>query len=205
VLAWIEDLTTLGQQLMSGLAVALGLDAAWFRRELCADPTVLFRIFRYPAGPRVAAGDDPAASDATDAWGVGEHTDYGLLTILATDHIGGLEVRSPDGTWVAAPPIPGAFVCNLGDMLDRMTSGRWRSTPHRVRNGAAEDRYSFPFFFDPSWDARIGPLDLDGDAPPDDADTRWDRLSLHVPSGTYGDHLLAKVAKVFPALGEHHL
>lgn len=196
VVAWIEDLTVLGHQICRGLALALGLDVDWFDRELCADPTVLFRIFRYP----------PTA----DAWGVGEHTDYGLLTILATDEVAGLEVRSPDGGWVPAPPIPGAFVCNLGDMLDRMTSGRWRSTPHRVRNAPSGDRYAFPFFFDPSWDAQIGPLPLDGEVPPDDADTRWDGASLHTGgvaelSGTYGDYLLAKVGRVFPELGKHHL
>ena len=204
VSAWIEDLTALGQQICRGLAIALGLDADWFARELCADPTVLFRIFRYPPT------QPPMALPASDSWGVGEHTDYGLLTILATDDVPGLEVRSPDGTWAAAPPIPGAFICNLGDMLDRMTSGRWRSTPHRVRNNSAGDRYSFPFFFDPSWDAQIGPLPLDGEVPPDDADTRWDGRSLHASgsgalSGTYGDYLLDKVGRVFPQLGEHHL
>src|SRR6202011_3985293 len=87
----------------------------------------------------------------------GEHTDYGLLTLLAQDAIGGLQVRTPSG-WIDAPPIEGTFVANIGDMLDRLTGGWYRSTPHRVRNVSGRDRFSFPFFFDPGFSAEIPPL-----------------------------------------------
>jgi isopenicillin N synthase-like dioxygenase len=132
---------------------------------------------------------------------VAEHTDYGLLTILAHDGTPGLQVRGSAG-WLDVPAVPDAFVVNLGDMLDRMTRGRYRSTPHRVRHGApgSGDRLSFPFFFDPAWDAEVRPVPLLGEAPPDDADSRWDGSSVHEWSGTYGDYLTAKVAKVFPHL-----
>ena len=131
---------------------------------------------------------------------MGEHTDYGLLTILLQDDAGGLEVKSRS-RWVAAPPVPGSFVCNIGDMLDRMTGGLYRSTPHRVRNPAPRDRLSFPFFFDPNFFARVRPIELPGrDLPPDDRDERWDRASVHAFEGTYGDYLLGKVGKVFPEL-----
>jgi hypothetical protein len=73
-----------------------------------ARPTLLFRVFHYPP-----------SSAADEGWGVGEHTDYGLLTLLAQDDIGGLEVKTPQG-WIPAPPIPGTLVCNIGDMLDRL-------------------------------------------------------------------------------------
>jgi isopenicillin N synthase-like dioxygenase len=100
-------------------------------------------------------------------------------------------------------PVEGGFVCNLGDMLERMTAGRYRSTPHRVRPPTGGlDRLSCPFFFDPGWDVEVGPLPL-GDSPPpagDDTTDRWDRASVHEWSGTYGDYLTAKVAKVFPDL-----
>src|SRR5262249_42118226 len=122
VLAYIDALTSLGHALVRGIALGLGLDGDWFADHLTDDPTVLFRIFHYP----------PAPDDDAD-WGVGEHTDYGLLTILRQDTAGSLEVHSRGG-WVPAPPIEGSFVCNLGDMLERMTGGRYRSTPHRVRN-----------------------------------------------------------------------
>jgi isopenicillin N synthase-like dioxygenase len=160
-------MTELGHAIMEGLALGLGHDADWFRTRYTGDPLTLFRIFNYPAAP---TGDE--------AWGVGEHTDYGVLTILAQDDAGGLEVRSGD-RWIAAPPLAGSFVCNIGDMLERMTQGRYRSTPHRVRNPAPRDRLSLPFFFDPNFRARI-----------------------EATNGTYGDYILAKVAKVFPALGE---
>ena len=194
VLGWIDEMTRLGHALARGVALGLGLDAGWFDDHLMTDPTVLFRIFRYPARP-------PGDND----WGVAEHTDYGLLTILAHDGTPGLQVRGTSG-WLDVPAVPDTFVVNLGDMLDRMTGGRYRSTPHRVRHAsggpASRDRLSFPFFFDPAWDARILPVPLDDEAPTDDVATRWDGASVHDWSGTYGDYLSAKVAKVFPDLGD---
>jgi isopenicillin N synthase-like dioxygenase len=151
VLEWMEAMTVLGHRLAACVAAALG-DELTVR--LTTDPLVLFRIFHYP--PRVPG------------WGVGEHTDYGLLTILGQDAAGGLEVRTPDG-WVDVAPIDGAFVCNLGDMLERISRGRYRSTPHRVRNTTGVGRLSYPFFFDPGWHEQVG-------------------------GGTYGEYILAKAS-----------
>jgi isopenicillin N synthase-like dioxygenase len=188
VLAYMAALTQLCHRLMTGLALSLGLEESYFADRYTGDPLTLFRIFNYPT-PR-----DPAT------WGVGEHTDYGLLTVLLQDDAGGLEVRSRS-QWVPAPPVPGSLICNIGDMLDRMTRGLYRSTPHRVRNPAPRDRLSFPFFFDPNFFARVQPIDLPGDAvPPDDRDERWDLASVHAFQGTYGEYLLNKVGKVFPEL-----
>jgi isopenicillin N synthase-like dioxygenase len=188
VLEYMAALTQLGHHLMAGLALSLGLEESYFADRYTGEPLTLFRIFNYPP-PR-----DPAL------WGVGEHTDYGLLTILLQDDAGGLEVRSRS-RWVAAPPVPGSFVCNIGDMLDRMTRGLYRSTPHRVRNPAPRDRLSFPFFFDPNFFARVRPIELPGhQAAPDDRAERWDHASVHAFEGTYGEYLLRKVGKVFPEL-----
>ena len=192
VLEHLAAMTALGHTLLRGIAIGLGLDGSWFDRHLTADPLVLFRIFRYPP-----------ARTSTDQWGVAEHTDYGLLTMLRQDASGGLQVHAPEG-WIDAPPVPGSFVCNLGDMLERMTGGRYRSTPHRVRNTSDHDRLSFPFFFDPAWDAEVLPVPtLAGDPAP--ARKRWDGSDLGGVSGTYGDYLLSRVGKVFPTLGEQVL
>jgi len=188
VLAYMAALTRLCHRLMAGLALSLGLEESYFADRYTGDPLTLFRIFNYPPPP------DPTS------WGVGEHTDYGLLTVLLQDDAGGLEVRS-GSRWVSAPPVPGSLVCNIGDMLDRMTRGLYRSTPHRVRNPAPRARLSFPFFFDPNFFAPVKPIDLPGwEAPLDDRDERWDRASVHAFQGTYGDYLLNKVGKVFPQL-----
>ena len=186
VLEWLNELARVGACAMRGVACGLGLPSGWFEEHVTADPTILFRIFNYPPG------------DGSD-WGVAEHSDYGLLTLLAQDDCGGLQVRAADG-WIDVPAEPEVLVCNIGDMLDRLTEGRYRSTPHRVRNVSGRSRLSFPFFFDPSWDARVVPLPLTGSPPADDADRRWDRASVRSWEGTYGDYLTAKVAKVFPEL-----
>jgi isopenicillin N synthase-like dioxygenase len=197
VLAYVAAMTDLGHLLASAIARALGLADDWFATHLTADPTVLFRIFHYPPAGATGA-DEPQASEGS--WGVAEHTDYGLLTILHQDDTGGLEVRTPTD-WTAAPPIPGSFVCNLGDMLERMTGGLYRSTPHRVRARGRVGRVSFAFFFDPSWDAEVRALPLDATPPPTPSAPRWDGANVHELTGTYGEYLLAKVAKVFPDLG----
>jgi isopenicillin N synthase-like dioxygenase len=190
VLAYMAELTRLGHALMAGLALGLGLEESYFADRYTGDPLTLFRIFNYPAPP----------ADAGPVLGVGEHTDYGVLTILAQDDTGGLQVRSRT-RWIEAPPVPGSFVCNIGDMLDRMTGGLYRSTPHRVYNRARRDRLSLPFFFDPNFHAEVRPIDLRATVHEDSAE-RWDRASVHTFQGTYGEYILNKVAKVFPQLRE---
>ena len=187
VLAYIDALTGLAQDVMRGVARSLDLPADYFAAGYTREPTVLFRVFHYPP-------QEPEA----DGWGVGEHTDYGLLTLLAQDGNGGLAVRTPGG-WIDAPPLPGTFVCNIGDMLERLTGGWYRSTLHRVRNVSGNERLSYPFFFDPDFRAEVPPLPgrvrttADGTA-------RWDGADPVAFTGTYGDYLTAKVAKVFPEL-----
>jgi isopenicillin N synthase-like dioxygenase len=192
VLDYIDAVTALGHRVLRAIAVALGLDAGWFDEHLTAAPLVLFRIFHYPPLP---------AQDAR--WSVGEHTDYGLITILAQDSSGGLEVRAPGG-WIAAPPIENSFVVNLGDMLERMTGGRYKSTPHRVHNTSGLDRLSFPLFLDPAWKAEVLPVPMVGASREADIE-RWDGASVHEWSGTYGDYVLTKVGRVFPDLRDEVL
>jgi isopenicillin N synthase-like dioxygenase len=195
VLEYMRVMTDLGHALAEGIALALGLERSFFRQHYTADPLTLFRLFNYPPiGAGRGDGDD---------WGVGEHTDYGLLTILHQDDTGGLQVKTPAG-WIDATPVPGAFVCNIGDMLDRATGGVYRSTPHRVRTSTSSSRLSCPFFFDPSMDAEVRPLLLE-ESPAENAEERWDKASVRLFHGTYGDYLLAKVSRVFPLLGREVL
>ena len=187
VLSYMDRLTGVGQSVLAGIALSLDLPTAYFAGGYTADPTVLFRIFSYPASP---AG--------FDGWGVGEHTDYGVLTLLAQDDSGGLQIAASEG-WIDAPPVPGTFVCNIGDMLDRLTGGWYRSTPHRVRNLAGKARLSLPFFMDPGFADEVPPLPGRA-AAAGDGSRRWDGQDLRAFTGTYGDYLLGKVSKVFPQL-----
>ncbi len=194
LLAYIDEVTEVGQIVLRGIAVGLGLPLDYFLERYTRDPTVLFRIFNYP--PATASADE-------NELGVGEHTDYGLLTLLRQDDIGGLQIWHRD-RWMPAPPVPDSLVCNIGDMLERLTAGRYVSALHRVRNVSPQDRISMPLFLDPKFDAVLRPIEV---LSPDPTAShrrrdgrRWDGTDLATISGTYGDYLLNKVSKVFPQL-----
>ena len=129
---YLNALESLGQHLTRAFSVALDLGPDTLQHGWFRDPVILLRLFRYP----------PAAADSPPK-GVGEHTDYGFLTMLWQDRSGGLEVRTDQG-WVEVPPDSNAFVCNIGDMLDRLTAGRYRSTAHRVRSPRTTIASRFP-------------------------------------------------------------
>ncbi|MCH2022638.1 MAG: hypothetical protein MK207_09195 [Saprospiraceae bacterium] len=194
VLDYMNALTKLGHHLMRGLSLSLNLDENYFNKHFTNDPLTLFRIFHYPAAKN---------QTQTKQWGVGEHTDYGVLTILKQDKIGGLQIKSQN-EWIEAPFIEGSFICNIGDMLDKMTGGFYRSTPHRVLNKSGKSRLSFPFFFDPNFDAKIHPIDINkGSHSPNESEYRWDGKNVYQFDGTYGDYVLSKVSKVFPQLKQN--
>jgi isopenicillin N synthase-like dioxygenase len=185
VLEYLEAMTQLGHRLMAAISLSFGLDESYFEREYTSNPLILFRIFNYP-------------TLAASGFGVGEHTDYGLLTMLKQDDSGGLQIKV-QSNWVDADPIRNSFVCNVGDMIERLTRGRYRSAPHRVRNITGRSRLSFAFFFDPNFNAEMKPVLADAPVV-ENTDERWDHASVHDFSGTYGDYLLGKVSKVFPEL-----
>jgi isopenicillin N synthase-like dioxygenase len=167
LLAHFDAAWALGRLLHRGFALDLGLPEEWFEDKLDR-PIATLRLLRYPPG-------DPDAP-----LGAGEHTDYGNVTVLATDGVAGLEVRRRNGGWEPVPQIAGAFVCNIGDCLMRWTNGVYASTPHRVRAPAAE-RYSAAFFLDANPDAVVAVLpSCLGDGP------RW-------PPITCGDYLREKL------------
>ncbi|MEJ1964121.1 MAG: 2OG-Fe(II) oxygenase family protein [Gammaproteobacteria bacterium] len=196
VLDYMSALTGLGHKLMTSIGRGLRLGDNYFVDRYTGNPTTLFRIFNYPAPPQQP--DD-------DARGVGEHTDYGLLTLLYQDEVGGLQIKH-GAHWLDVPYVPGSFVINAGDMLERLTSGRYTSALHRVINRSRQPRISMPFFFDPRFDAQLQPIN--GVSPPQvrrELVERWDGADLRDMHGTYGDYLIGKVSKVFPELGRSHL
>ena len=148
VSAYHDALAGLAKKLLEIVALSIGADAD----ELIPHfnpPTTWLRLLYYPPA-------DPLADD--DLFGSAPHTDFGCLTILAQDEIGGLQVQTPAGNWVNAPRIEGTFVVNVGDMLHRWSNGLLRSTPHRVINRSGKPRYSCPFFYDPNVATTIEPL-----------------------------------------------
>lgn len=282
VMRYLTEQRNLGQALMRAIACYLGVDDERFISQFSDNPTELFRIFNYPPHNSSAFGDK--------SLGVGEHTDYGYLTILNQDDSGGLQVKVTQSVtdesnktnnskvWVDAPPIPNTFVINLGDALEHATAGLLRATPHRVqqRRGAVQNRISMPYFFDPCFDCPMiraaGALSLDPlpivdpstsgsatascsnikthmsmsleqqasgiaraeygvcDTVTDEAANslyqpssalasvhtirsnarkevtdRWDGADPTHFRGTYGDYILRKVSKVFPALFREHM
>ncbi len=145
MLAYFDAVWRLGRDLHRAFALDLGL-VPDFSEDKLGRPMATLRLLHYlPLPERIEPGQ----------LGAGEHTDYGNITLLATDEAGGLEVRTRAGEWIAAPVIPGAFVCNIGDCLMRWTNDIYVSTPHRVVSPKNRERYSIAFFLDPNPDAIV--------------------------------------------------
>lgn len=144
-----EQMSKCARSVLAALAVGLDLPADYFH-DYFTKPLARGSIIHYPPQP---------PDLGTEQFGVGPHTDYGFLTLLWQDSVGGLEVLNRDGDWVAAPPIPGTFVVNVGDLLARWSNDRFSSTLHRVVNRTGQERYSIPLFFDPNFDTVIDPRD----------------------------------------------
>lgn len=142
------DMQALAQTLLRAIALALGIERDFFDARF-AEPISVFRMIHYPPRHTARSADQP---------GAGAHTDYGCVTLLYQDEAGGLQVRNVHGEWIDAPPIPGSFVVNIGDMMARWSNDRYTSTPHRVISPLGVHRYSMPFFAEPHPDTEISCL-----------------------------------------------
>jgi isopenicillin N synthase-like dioxygenase len=134
--AYFGHTVALGKNLLRIFATALEQPEDFFL-QWCRKPMVQSRLFHYP----------PQSSPTALELGAAAHTDYGMLTILAQDPIGGLELRTRSGEWVAAPYIEDTLVINLGDMVKVWTNDTYVSNPHRVANRTGRERFSIPTFF----------------------------------------------------------
>ena len=200
-LGYINQLTTVGEALVRAMGKALKLgepkngatketeDEEIFVRNTDKSFWVM-RMIGYP--PLEKSNTNKTNSDGEEdlsEFSCGEHTDYGCVTLLLADPTpGALQVKTRDGAWLNADPIPGAFVVNIGDMIEQWTNGVWKSTRHRVTHRGNGYRVSVPFFFEPNFDAVVKPLAS--------CVEKTGGKALYGMT-TYGQHLLGKVAGNF--------
>ena len=153
--SFFAAVSDLSMKVLEAFELALGTEPGYFRDRHRTHSQIL-RLLHYPPLPAEFRAERGQAR-------AGGHTDYGSLTLLFQDDIGGLEVRAVDGQWVSVDPVPGGVVINTGDIMARWTNDVYRSTLHRVRlpdnDGAGRARYSIAFFNDPDNDAEIRVLD----------------------------------------------
>ncbi|XP_052876513.1 probable 2-oxoglutarate-dependent dioxygenase At3g50210 isoform X2 [Gossypium arboreum] len=141
---YISLCTEVSRKIMRGIALALGGSPDEFEGERGGDAFWVMRLIGYP-GASTANGKCTSENDI----GCGAHTDYGLLTLVNQDeNITALQVRNQAGEWISAPPIPGTFVCNIGDMLKILSNGLYESTLHRVINKSPTYRVCVAFFYE---------------------------------------------------------
>lgn len=145
ILEFMEQLETLSQHLMEAVALSLGLKDSYFREMFGQDPYYRLKCAKYPSVQKQAT------------IGCGAHKDTGFLTVLLQDMVGGLQGQDPaSGQWMETQPIPETFIVTMGESIERLTGGLYHGTVHRVLNNTSgQDRYSIPFFFDPSLNAQI--------------------------------------------------
>jgi len=175
--AYYADMRQRGQLLLRCVALSLGQAPDVFAASY-TKPLQRTQIIYYPPQP-------PTADE--EQFGLAPHTDFGCITLLWQDENGGLEVlERSSGRWIAAPPIPGTLVINVGDLLGRWTNDRYASTPHRVLNRSGRERFSIATFHDPDFKAMVDPRALG--VP--EAECRYPPISA-------GEHILGRIERSF--------
>ena len=154
--AYQAGLHALALRLVRLLALALDLPASHFEAPGFFDrPMMFLRLLQY--APELSQPEE-------GVFGAGAHSDYGMLTLLATDENDGLQIQprafplsasASDAGWMDVPARPGSLIVNLGDMLERWSNGRFLSTRHRVVSKTGRERFSIPFFFEPNFDCQV--------------------------------------------------
>ena len=164
--------TGVAMDLLRCIAGAIGENPTYFDDKF-SRPMALLRGNFYPERPDWAGEKD---------FGIAAHTDYGCLTLLASDGVPGLEVQARDETWTPVSAQPGEFVINFGEMLEMWTQGRVRATLHRVQ-GSSEERISVPLFFNPNHDANVAPQGQKPILAGQHLERRFNETYLHLNKG----------------------
>ena len=164
----------------------VGLDKDFFT-EFFTEALTSTALYHYPP-----LGE----GTAENALGAGEHTDWGVLTILLQDDVGGLQAQTKAGKWIDVPPVDGTFVINLGDALEVWADGAFTARPHRVKASKEKDRYSFIIFYNPNLNAVVSKISHENaliDLDPSLSQSQKP-LEMDLPF-VYGDYLASKYTK----------
>ncbi|KAE8453699.1 hypothetical protein EG329_009210 [Mollisiaceae sp. DMI_Dod_QoI] len=139
----------LALKVLDAIAAGMQYGPSVFSEFISNDAVASIRLLHYP----------PDKSNDERQLGAGAHTDFGAITLLLQDQIGGLQVWDyGNKVWKDVKPVKDAYVVNVGDMLQMWTNGIYKSSLHRVLNRSGKDRYSVPFFFDGNVDCVLTPL-----------------------------------------------
>lgn len=152
LVTYFQEAQICGQRLLKAFAMGLDIDPEFFLKDF-NKPVSRGSLICYP----------PQKSPSVAHFGSGAHTDYGTLTLLYQDEVGGLQIKGKSGAWLSATPIKGTYVVNIGDLLARWSNDRFESTPHRVVSSTNRTRYSLAMFVDPNWDAAVEPVTIAGE------------------------------------------
>lgn len=175
-MAYFQHANAVAHCLMRGFALGLTLEEDFFVRS-CEQPLSRASFVYYPAQDETLGAEQ---------FGVGPHTDFGVLTVLCQDEVGGLQVQTVDGDWIHAPPIAGTLLVNVGDLLHRWTDGAYKSTPHRVVNRSGLERLSLVLAFDPDPETAIDARDIYGK-----------NYTAQQPPISCGDYLIWRFGRAF--------
>ncbi|KAG7633827.1 Oxoglutarate/iron-dependent dioxygenase, partial [Arabidopsis suecica] len=183
---YIKLCTDLSRNILRGISLALGGSPYEFEGKMLRDPFWVMRIIGYPG------------VNQENVIGCGAHTDYGLLTLInQDDDKTALQVKNVDGDWIPAIPIPGSFICNIGDMLTILSNGVYQSTLHKVINNSPKYRVCVAFFYETNFEAEVEPLDIFKEKHP------RKETSQVAKRVVYGQHLINKVLTTFANLVEN--
>lgn len=174
--AYFKAIAQVGEILLRAVAWSLGIKPSFFA-EKYTKPLQRTQAIYYPANN---------FDSSEEAFGVAPHSDYGCITLLYQDDVGGLQVLNRKNEWIDASPIPGSLVVNVGDLLERWSNGRFVSTKHAVKNLSGKERISVATFYDPSYNANVSPIDLG--IPPEDS--KFEPILA-------GDHIQGRINRSF--------